>query len=39
MKKYKPDELETLIQNIKDDKARGRAMLLKWNCLGKECKI
>lgn len=34
MKKYKPDELETLIQNIKDDKARGRSdafkMELSW---------
>ena len=29
MKKYKPDELETLIQNIKDDKARGRSDALK----------
>lgn len=34
MNKYKPDELETLIQNIKDDKARGRSdafkMELSW---------
>lgn len=34
MKKYKPDEVETLIQNIKDDKARGRSdafkMELSW---------